>query len=662
MPSANDTAYPELKLNPSLKTLTTIYTPNFEELALAQRATQTQQTRLGFLILLKCFKRLGYAINVADVPLSIVQHIATVSDLPFSRKRLKEYDASNSRKRHLHVIRDHLQISHFGIKGRHVVAQAMTEAANTKHDLNDLINIAIEELVRHRLELPAYSFLLRTAQRIRKENTTQLYRRINRTLTLQERINIKRLFEPAADRPTTPWNELKKEPGKPMISRLSDWIERLKWLSELQIAPEILQSIPAVKIEHFAAQAQTLDAARMKETERQKRYCFAISLLSVQYARTLDDITELFIKRLKDLHHRGEDALVDYRQANQGKTDDLVTTLRDLVSAYQSEGKIEQRFAAMEEVIGESPQELLQECEAHLAYLGNNYFSFLPKLYRSHRSVFFRMLDHLPLRCSTHDKSLEKAIAFIQHHKLKRTQWLSLNEAKGKEEPALDLSWIPPKWWSLVTGNHRKRGTLAQVHRVYLELCLFTQLALGLQSGDLYVCGSNEYGDYYNQLISWPEYYKMVDVYGQVVKLPVDAKAFVAHIKQQLQETAQRTDQAFPANEYVSYKKERLVVRNPKRVMSKDLPQLEALIKRQMRPVHILDVLSDTQQWLDWTRFFKPISGNEAKLTDAVPRYLLTTFCYGCNYVELKQCFTKRLESLPSIAFTLFACLQSTKP
>lgn len=633
MPSAKDTAYPTLKLNPSPKELTTLYTPNFEDLVLAQKVTQTPHTQLGFLILYKCFQRLGYAVNVADVPVSIAKHIAATCQLPFSRQGLTEYDASKSRKRHLIRIREHLQIRRFTFKGRQVVAQSMTEATKTKHDLSDLINIAIEELIRHRCELPAFSFLLRSAQRIRKEGTALLYRRIARSMTFTERQQIKQLFEPTDDRTTTLWHEVKREPGKPMLSRLSEWVDRLIWLSELQIASDVLSTLPAVKVEHFSAEAQTLDAGRMKQMERQKRYVLAISLLATQYARTLDDIGELFIKRVRQLHHKGEEALADYRRANQNKTDELVTTLRDLVIAYQSDGHLKQRFRAMEEVIGDEPETLLADCDAHLAYLGNNYFSFLPKLYRSHRSVFFKLLDHLPLYSSTQDKSLEQAISFIRRQKHKRTTWLSIpaEENQKAENPSLDLSWVPQKWWSLVTGNPRKQGTPTQVHRIYLELCVFSELAWGLLSGDLYISSSNEYGDYNSQLIGWEEYEATLDVYGEMVKLPVEPKAFVAHVQQQLQETATQVDQAFPTNEHVSYNKERLRVRKPKRLIPEQLPQLESLMAQHIRPAHILDVLSDTQQWLDWTRYFKPISGHSAKLTDAVHRYLLTTFCFGCN-------------------------------
>jgi TnpA family transposase len=44
-----------------------------------------------------------------------------------------------------------------------------------------------------------------------------------------------------------------------------------------------------------------------------------------------------------------------------------------------------------------------------------------------------------------------------------------------------------------------------------------------------------------------------------------------------------------------------------------------------------LDILTDTELWLNWTKFFYPISGYEAKIDNPVQRYLITTFCYGCN-------------------------------
>jgi hypothetical protein len=44
---------------------------------------------------------------------------------------------------------------------------ALAEAASTKYELEDLINIAIEQLVRQRFELPVFDTLNRAARRVR---------------------------------------------------------------------------------------------------------------------------------------------------------------------------------------------------------------------------------------------------------------------------------------------------------------------------------------------------------------------------------------------------------------------------------------------------------------------------------------------------------------
>lgn len=50
-----------------------------------------------------------------------------------------------------------------------------------------------------------------------------------------------------------------------------------------------------------------------------------------------------------------------------------------------------------------------------------------------------------------------------------------------------------------------------------------------------------------------------------------------------------------------------------------------------MQPVNILDILSDTEQWLNWTKPFGPISGFDSKIEKPIERYIITSFCYGCN-------------------------------
>jgi hypothetical protein len=59
------------------------------------------------------------------------------------------------------------------------------------------------------------------------------------------------------------------------------------------------------------------------------------------------------------------------------------------------------------------------------------------------------------------------------------------------------------------------------------------------------------------------------------------------------------------------------------------LRRFEKQLKERMEPVGALEILTDTREWLNWTRHFGSISGNDAKLENPAERYVGSTFCYG---------------------------------
>jgi hypothetical protein len=120
--------------------------------------------------------------------------------------------------------------------------------------------------------------------------------------------------------------------------------------------------------------------------------------------------------------------------------------------------------------------------------------------------------------------------------------------------------------------------------------------------------------------------------YGVQVGLPVESTAFVTHMRTWLEEKAIATDAAFPTNTSVRFVEGEPVLRKlPKHPTPRDLKAVEQCIAARIEPVNILDVLTDTDAWLQWTRFFGLLSGRDARLDDAGARYIATTFCYGCN-------------------------------
>lgn len=299
MPSIHETAYPRLKSNPSPRELVGVYTPTREEMALADRVARSGTARLGFLILLKTFQRLGYFVPLRDVPLSVVEHIARDQGFLAAPANLAEYDNSGTRRRHVPIIRDHQRVLAFDAGGRHLLARSVREAAQTKEELADIINVAIEELVRASYELPGFTTLLEEAQRGRAAVNRAWYMQVNERLGPAGRAQIDRLWQEAGVKEgTTAWHTLKQDPGSPTLTHLKELIRYHHWLKAQQPGRAVLDGVPASKLRQFAAEARSLDAARMHEMEPHKRYTLAAVLLASQHARTLDDLGKMFLKRI----------------------------------------------------------------------------------------------------------------------------------------------------------------------------------------------------------------------------------------------------------------------------------------------------------------------------------------------------------------------------
>jgi TnpA family transposase len=358
----------------------------------------------------------------------------------------------------------------------------------------------------------------------------------------------------------------------------------------------------------------------MLEMSPPKRYTLAATLIELQNARVLDDLAEMFIKRMLRIHRHGREALALDRLKHQERTDGLIHKLHEVIVAWGTEGNAEERLQAIGTVLAPDSRMLLEQCEAHQAQTGNNYYPYMWRFYQGHRSTLLRIWRALKFRSTTQDTSLGRALDLVLENETSRAEWLSLSE------PWNDLDWVPDTWWRLVTGEV-KRQPVERVHRRFLELCVFTQMMWDLKSGDAAIDGSREYADYRDQLISEDEAANMTAAYEQEAGISIDAQRFVSERRQWLTSITQQTDRSFPENAALRI----ILTKLLRKKIPVRLAWLEATIKAEMEQVPILDALADTENLLHWTRFFGPLSGLETKLDHPRERYLLASFCYGCN-------------------------------
>jgi TnpA family transposase len=381
----------------------------------------------------------------------------------------------------------------------------------------------------------------------------------------------------------------------------------------------------------FADEARALHMTHMNRHREAKRATLVVALIRVCTAQALDDLAEMCLRLMQKMHQKAKEALDAYRHEHQAQTDALISLLSELVGGWQKSETTEEQLKMLSVFIGEDADKILEQCDAHLAYAGNNSLPFLLPLLRTHRQLFFDILEFLQPKSTSTDKALEHAMAFVLRHRHAKADRLSIIKDGPDAKAMLDISWIPPRWWQAVTGKHRRDVPVLTVDRKSLELCVLSCAVTDLKSCDLYIEGSEQCSDYRDQLVTWEEYAQFAPAYCSQVGISPDPETFVQELQTWLTETIRATDAAFPTNTCLSIQEGEPVLRKlEKQPEPEGVACIDRLLSERMPACSIVDVLTDTEHWLNWTSAFGPLSGLESRLVSPRQRYITTTFCYGC--------------------------------
>jgi TnpA family transposase len=629
----SDTAYPRFKSRPSQTELERFYTLSATERLFCDGYARSLTTRLGFVLLLKTYQRLGYFVPSDQVPNAIVEHIATLLGEPCDRENLRHYDLSQARRKHLSVVRQFLEVKPFDGAGKALLRETVREAALTKEDVIDLINIGIETLVRHRYELPAFDTLVREARAQRVATNQALFARIHEALGESGRALLDRLFVVDNDsRRISPWNELKQDAAKPTRGGMRELVTRYERLTGLAGFNELRNTIPVVKVSQWALEGSSLDAASMADMEPHKRYAVALALIWRRLARVTDDLCDLFCKQMKRVAHSAEQALEEYLMNHQDKTDEILRRFAALETLLNSDCPPAEQLQGVRQAVVARP-DLCEFSRLHSEYGGKNECRFMWRSFKPRRAELLRILSLLKLVSTSQDTGFERSLTFMLGQRRKSCEWVVL---KTDSEAALnlaDLDWVPDKWWKLITGETRRdTAPPARLDRRQFEVCVCAQLVRELKSGDLCVIGSDAYSDYRDELVPMAECERTRDDYGEKVDLPVERNAFIQHLRTLLRDAASRVDETYHDNTCF-----KIIDGRPKlgRPAKKPTPPGFALLdealtqKLDRLDLSLLDVLADTMQWIGWGKHFGPLSGHQGKLKEEDRRKILTTFAYG---------------------------------
>ena len=570
MASIERTAYPRFKKILSGRELNEFYTPSEEEAMFGRSTVRGDVNLLCFVVLLKTFQRFSYFPPLREIPLSVVKHIRGCLGLPASTEPV--YDHPRTLYRHRHAIRQYLAIRPNSEKQvRRLIVRSVYESALVMDSPSDLINVAVETLLRNRCELPGFPTLDRAVRRVRALVHRRFFQRVLGRMSETEMQSVDQLLSNEMGGKTA-FNEVKRLPKRPTLEHFERLLNHLEWLDALGSVERYLADIPPAIVRHFAREAKALDAAELKDFTAPKQYTLLICLVHRMRIQARDDLAEMFLKRMGKIHKNAQEALQDLQARQRRMTEGLVATLDGVLSVVTAATSAQDTLNDIRDLFAMNggTEKLRDDCAAIAAWSNDNYFPLLLSPYRSHRALLFRLARSLQLESTTVETSLLKALAIIIEGENKRGDWIA--------DKGIDLSFATKRWQALIRV---KQGDTSRIHRRYLEICVFSHLASDMKSGDVSVTGSEAFADYRQQLLPWSECKTMVPSYCERIGLPATAHEFVAELRGKLERTAQRVDDGYLGNHG------ELVINDQgeptlKRVVARDIPQsaleLEAAI------------------------------------------------------------------------------------
>ena len=464
MTSIDRTAYPGFARMVSARELADAFTLVGDEVVWAREKTTTEQHLLALVVWLKCYQRLRYFPQLDEVPDSVVGHIRGL--LGLSEKVAAQVEANRTAKRHREFVRDRLGVTYDSAEVRGIAETAIRAAAQTKDNPADLINVALEELVRKGRELPGYTTLDKMVAKIRTEVNGKVFTAVAARITPAQRTRLTELLRVDPSNRRSEFDRLKAPAKAASIGKFKLRLAHLAALDALGPTEAWLEGVPPGKISHFAGEARVTDVADFNRIGEDKRLTLLASLIHVLRTSARDEVTEMFCKRMAVIHKKGRARLEALREEHRVESERLLEVFGEVLAAAREASELSEDApgpTAGDDDVAARPdaapgdaagadeagrdadaetarrtgllvlkalaegggvERLSAAHEAVAAHHGNNYLPLLEAYYKSHRPVLFTLVDAIELEATSAERAVLDALEFVRANRDRRGDWI----------------------------------------------------------------------------------------------------------------------------------------------------------------------------------------------------------------------------------------------
>ncbi|MGI9506817.1 MAG: DUF4158 domain-containing protein, partial [Geminicoccaceae bacterium] len=295
-----------------------------DEVAWAWSLAKSMDSRHSLLTLLRVFQTLGRSIPIESVSVGVVRHVAMSAELPI-KDQLR--CPGRTLYRHHASVRDYLGVSAWDSAARVLVQQTIERLALARAHPADLINAAIDVLLRHHIELPALSTLRRIASTVQQRIYDRLLDGIQQRLAAHEKRALDQLLAVPEGAHESAFAVICRSPGRATRKNLKKLVEHWFWLGTFIRSTDALREVPPAKVQLWSDEARRLTATELAEYRAPRRHALLLSVLTITRGRLLDDLINMLTKIMRGLKRRSEAKLEAWQAKRRDTSERLVELL-----------------------------------------------------------------------------------------------------------------------------------------------------------------------------------------------------------------------------------------------------------------------------------------------------------------------------------------------
>jgi hypothetical protein len=506
-------------------------------------------------------------------------------------------------------------------------------------------DVALEWFNAQRLEPPALSELDRAIRSAVRGFEHHLQEVIYARLSATSKVAIDQLL--AGEEPGTgddgnddqgsaasalTFAQLKADLGKPSRDKLLIGIERCQAIDTIGLVTDVFKGVPSKFIDQFCQRCATESIRELRRHPVPIRYSMVAMFCWRRRQQVTDGLVDMLVQIIHTIGTRAEKKIDKKQFVAFKKVRGKVRLLYEV-----AEATVDQPDGVVKEVVYPVvSQKMLKELVAEFGTLSTDVEREVQETMRSayshyYRGVLMPALDALTFRSNNAvHRPVIDALAVLQANRDSRRQYYDVDE--------VPIEGVVPKKWRHIVIDLSKEGT-ERVNRIDYEVCVLRALRKRLRIKEIWVEGADRYRDPEQDLPA--DFDEKRDIYYDMLKVPKDAKIFVAQVQSSMRQWLKTFNDGLPGNSKVKLRKQgkNIIHLSPYTALA-DPPHTAALkreIGQRWSDVELIDIAKEVDLRLNFTSAFRTAASREVLDTAVLQRrLLLCLFGIGTN-VGLKR-------------------------